>query len=60
MGLYHLVQGSKYDKWTISDTADYFHTSTGLVSENIRLHKAIDSDISITTLTRQEALRLIK
>lgn len=62
MALYHQtkrVQLVSY--WTITDTAEYFGVSRGLVSENIKLSNAIDEDISITKCkTRQAALDLIR
>lgn len=61
MGLYHLAQRRRNSNdWTILDTAHYFNVSTGLVSENLRLHRAIDNNIKLTKFTREQALRVIK
>lgn len=62
MSLYHLTMRSNmHNCWTITDTAEYFNCSRGLVSENIKLSNAIDEDITITKcLTRQAALNRIR
>lgn len=61
MGLYHKAQLIRNcDDWTISDTAHYFGVSTGLVSENLKLHRAMDNDITLIMVTREQALRMIK
>lgn len=62
MSLYHSSMRISFaSNWTITDTAEYFSVSRGLVSENIKLSNAIDEDIGITKcLTRQAALDLIR
>jgi hypothetical protein len=58
MGLYHLAQGLRFGKWTVTQTAQYFNCSIGLVSENIKLAKAIsEGDKLIKCESRQEALK---
>lgn len=42
MGIYHTVMTQKDKTWSLRDTAEYFECSIGLVSENIRLAKALD------------------
>lgn len=62
MALYHLtMRNQMHNCWTITDTAEYFSVSRGLVSENIKLANNIDSDSSLTKCkTRQNALDRIK
>lgn len=61
MGLYHTAQCKRNnDNWTVKDTAEYFDVSTGLVSENLKLHKNIDENIKLTKFTREQALRMIR
>lgn len=60
MGLYHLAQCNRNPWWTLIDTAEYFEVSIGLVSENIKLHKAIDNNIKLIQFTREQALKAIK
>ena len=55
--LYHLKMLSQ-GKWNISDTANYFDVSLGLISENLKLAQAIHNDHTILNCkSRQEALR---
>lgn len=62
MTLYHQTMRMNFaNNWKLSDTAEYFNVSIGLVSENIKLSNAIDEDIRLTKCkTRQQALNLIK
>lgn len=62
MALYHLSKRTEFaSNWTITNTAEYFNVSRGLVSENIKLSNAIDGDITITKCkTRQSALDRVK
>lgn len=43
MGIYHAAMTVTDKLWSLKDTAEYFECSIGLVSENIRLAKAIDN-----------------
>jgi len=59
--IYHLAMSSRFNSWTLSDTAQEFDISIGLVSENLRLAQAIHSNPSIIQIeTRQKALELIR
>ena len=63
ISLYHTAMCLKYKTWTLTDTAQHFGVSIGLVSENIRLAKAIDGPNGIRIMkceTREKALKLIK
>lgn len=63
MALYHLtMRNNMKSSWTITNTAEYFNCSRGLVSENLKIAKAIDEDIIDLNkcLTRQSALDRIK
>lgn len=58
MEIFHLAMISQDKKWTISQTANDFECSIGLVSENLRLANAIHKDEKLLTCSsRQEALR---
>ena len=58
MEIYHLTMSNSYNHWTISDTADDFECSIGLVSENLKLAREIDKNPKIIQCeTRQDALR---
>lgn len=58
MNLYHLARMVQYKGWTLSNTAQEFNCSIGLVSENIKLANAINDDERILKCkSRQEALR---
>lgn len=62
ISLYHTAMCMRYKTWTLNDTALHFEVSIGLVSENIRLAKAIDGilgDKLQTCETREKALKLI-
>lgn len=63
ISLYHTAMNLKYPSWNLSDTAQHFGVSIGLVSENIRLAKAIDSPKLGTKLmkteTRERALKIL-
>jgi len=62
MEIYHLTMRSRItpsqnSHWTITDTANYFKVSTGLVSENLKLARAFHSNNFIGDCkNRQEAL----
>ena len=58
IALYHTYQCISDRHWTIKNTADYFHISIGLASENLKLWKNYDKVKSC--LTRKYALELIK
>lgn len=61
MEIYHLTMCSRIKGWTITQTAENFRCSIGLVSENLRLAQAIHSDEKILLCeSRQEALRRLK
>lgn len=58
MEIYHLAMLSRSRNWTITQTAEHFGVSIGLVSENLRLAHAIHlNDTIINIPSRQEALR---
>lgn len=61
ISLYHTAMGLRYPSWTLSDTAQHFGVSIGLVSENIKLAKAIDVPNSklMQIETREKALRYL-
>lgn len=60
MGIYHTVMSQKDKGWTLHHTANDFRVSVGLVSENIRLALALDTNKKlINCKTRQDALRKI-
>lgn len=64
ISLYHTAMLLKYPTWTLMDTATHFCISIGLVSENIRLGKAIDTKEYGPKLmkceTRERALKIIE
>lgn len=64
ISLYHSAMCIKFPTWTMDDTALHFNISKGLVSENIRLAKAIDSkelgNRMIKCKTRESALKMIE
>lgn len=55
IAMYHNYQKNG---WKISQTANYFHVSIGLVSENLKLFKNYDKVKDCAT--RKDALELIK
>lgn len=58
MEIFHLAACQNDKKWTIERTAKYFCVSIGLVSENLKLAKAIHYNPSVMLYTsRQDALR---
>jgi len=58
MSIYHMVMCQKEKTWTLQDTASFFECSIGLVSENIRLAKKLDTDPKfINNRSRVEALK---
>jgi len=57
MEIYHLTMSNR-TKWTISQTAEHFQCSIGLVSENLKLAHAIHINENILKCkSRQEALK---
>jgi len=61
MEIYHLVQTQREKNWTISKTAEDFQVSTGLVSENLRIARAIHThERIINCKSRQDALKLLE
>lgn len=62
IALYHTAMMIKYPTWTITDTSLYFEVSIGLVSENVRLAKEIDSGNKkiVSAKTREEGLKMIE
>jgi hypothetical protein len=61
MEIYHLTMCHQSKGWTISQTANDFGVSIGLVSENLRLAQAIhNNDKLLKCESRQEALRRIR
>jgi hypothetical protein len=58
MSLYHMAMTHRQSNWTIGKTAEHFGCSIGLVSENLRLAKAIHNDEKILKcVSRQDALK---
>jgi hypothetical protein len=59
MEIYHLAMTYRYGKdWTISHTSLEFNVSVGLVSENLKLAKALHEDETIIKCeSRQDALK---
>jgi hypothetical protein len=58
MEIYHLAMCQRVKGWTITNTAEHFECSIGLVSENLRLAQSIHSDPKILKCeSRQEALK---
>ncbi len=64
IALYHQAMCLKFTNWTLMDTSQHFSISIGLVSENIRLARFIDSKEFGSKLmkceTRERALKLIE
>lgn len=63
MEIYHLTMITNETKWTISQTAEQFGVSTGLVSENLNLASAFHSNASDKLFkceSRDEALRKLR
>jgi hypothetical protein len=61
MEIFHLARSTNSGKWTILDTAKYFGVSMGLVSENLKLARAIHKDQSVLEAKdRQTALEIIR
>lgn len=57
MEIYHLAMSSRIKKWTITQTAEHFGVSIGLVSENLRLATLIHIDPNFSSIpSRQDAL----
>jgi hypothetical protein len=58
MEIFHLAMTCKFQRWTISKTAQEFDVSIGLVSENLRLAQAIHSNEKLLKCgSRVEALK---
>ena len=61
MGLFHTIASNSDDGWTLTMTAKEFNVSIGLVSENLKLARAIDNNPKIMKIeTRELALMRIK
>lgn len=61
MGIYHTVMCQKNKAWTLHDTAEEFNVSIGLVSENLKLARALDMKTElINCKSRVEALRKLE
>lgn len=58
MEIYHLAMKQRTENnWNLTNTAQHFGVSIGLVSENLRLADAIHSNSNFVKITsRQEAL----
>lgn len=57
MEIFHLTRFAQNKCWTILDTAKHFECSTGLVSENLKLARAMHIDRNLINCeTRQDAL----
>lgn len=60
MEIYHLTMQSHIKGWTLSNTAEHFRVSIGLVSENLKLAHALHSNESLIKCeSRQDALRRV-
>lgn len=60
ISLYHTAMCMKFKEWTMTDTAQHFEVSIGLVSENIRLAKSFDSSPKLAKCeTREAALKML-
>ena len=60
MALFHMSKLCN-SKWTVTQTAKYFGVSIALVSENIKIFKAADTNPRIYEhRTREEVLRKLK
>lgn len=58
MEIYHLIMTHRMPDWTITRTASHFGVSIGLVSENLKLAKALHNDNNIFSCdSRQKALK---
>lgn len=57
---FHLMRTIQVKTWTIKDTARDLEVSIGLVSEDLKLAKAIKADESLKDLSRNKALKKIK
>ncbi len=62
IALYHSIMVAKYPTWNVQDTASHFHKSIGLVSENIKLARAIDEGNKkvIGAATREDGLKMLE
>ena len=61
MDTFHSLMGVKHGKWTLHQTAESFNVSMGVVSENLNLAKAIETDPELTKCeSRQKALDKLK
>lgn len=58
MEIYHFAMVAREKKWPIINTAKYFRCSVGLVSENLRLAKAIHQTPTLIQVeSRDKALK---
>ena len=61
IGLYHTAKCMQIPGWRVLDTAAYFEVSIGLVSEDIRLGKELDSNPKLAKVeTREKAVGMIE
>lgn len=60
--LFHLAHCNLHNKdWTVTKTAEYFDVSIALISENLKLARAIDKNPSLLKCgSRTEALRKVR
>lgn len=58
--LFHLLRLSKAPKWREEDTAKYFNVSIALVSENLRLARALKIGIIDGCTSRDKAIKLLR
>jgi len=56
--LFHLLSKERNKSWTIENTAKYFGVSSGLISEDLKLARAIhDDQLILQCPSRQKALK---
>lgn len=61
MEIYHFAMCQRVKEWTISNTANQFGCSIGLVSENIRIATAIHMNENLLKCeTREDALKKVR
>lgn len=60
INLYHQRMLLKSSKWTLRMTAKRLSISLGCVSENIRLANALINSLNLESLSRKEALKIVR
>jgi hypothetical protein len=60
ISLYHMKMLLRNKRWTMRHTAKRLQISLGLVSESIKLAKAMNDDPEIEKMKRNDALKRIK